>query len=114
MNERRLGREVEVLAILDRGRTSLKKMVRDGEFPPPITYPSGRTKYWDLDEVQAWVQERLNARRKPERQSAPEVFNTWYERSENHKQNADKGPSSLPSGNVSRHTVGNLIHRIGR
>ena len=115
MKERRLGKISDVLNTVPFGSTSLNKLVKEGNFPAPIVFPGGRTKYWDMDEVQAWIQAHLDARPiNQEKHSAPEVFKVWYERAENGKQSADRMSPILKSEPASTQTPGKRIHLIAR
>ncbi len=113
MKERRLGKKSQVLDIVPFGSTSLNEKVKAGTFPAPIVFPGGRTKYWCLDEVQAWVQAQLDARPiNQEKQSAPELLKGWYERAANAKQSADRVSPPPKSERASTQTPGILIHHI--
>lgn len=115
MKERRLGKQPDVLNIVPFGSTSLNKLVKEGNFPAPIVFAGGRTKYWDMDEVQEWIQAHLDARpiNQP-KHSAPEVFKVWYERPAKDKQSADRMSPILKSEPASTQTPGKHIHLIGQ
>lgn len=54
MKKRRFMKAVECMVTAGCGKTKFNEMVRVGDFPSPITLPDGRTRLWDSDEVDAW------------------------------------------------------------
>lgn len=41
--------------------TTIRDLVREGKFPPPVRLPARRVA-WSADEVSAWISERLAER----------------------------------------------------
>ncbi len=115
MKERRLGKQSKVLSIVPFGPTTLNKMVKEDKFPGPIVFAGGRTKYWDMEEVQAWIQDQMDSRPiAPEKQAHPEVFSAWYARPAKKKKNGGSESPIPKSEPEPIQTLGKTIHRMVR
>ncbi|MFZ7223463.1 helix-turn-helix transcriptional regulator [Avibacterium gallinarum] len=51
----------EVCAVVCFGRTKLNELVKANQFPQPIRFSQNFIR-WDLDEVNAWIEEQKSAR----------------------------------------------------
>lgn len=58
--EKRIIKLSEVMRICNLSRTSVYKFVREGTFPMFIKV--GRATYWEYNEVQNWINEKLEKR----------------------------------------------------
>lgn len=59
--EKRLGRLPQVREVVPYSRSEIYRLISLGQFPKPI--PIGaRAVAWDMDEVQSWIRERIEAR----------------------------------------------------
>lgn len=51
----------EVTAVVGFGRTKLNELVKANQFPQPIRFSQNFIR-WDLEEVNAWIEEQKSAR----------------------------------------------------
>jgi predicted DNA-binding transcriptional regulator AlpA len=59
MKTRRLLKKSDIVHVVNCGKTKLNEMIQKGDFPAPITLPEGRTRLWDSNEVDAWLDAQI-------------------------------------------------------
>jgi predicted DNA-binding transcriptional regulator AlpA len=59
MKTRRLLKKSEILYIVNCGKTKFDEMVEKGDFPDYVTLPNGRTRLWDSNVVDAWLDAQI-------------------------------------------------------